>query len=194
MIDEQSTLEDVCFAVASALQAASVEAVLTGGSAAAIYAPDFYSSLDADFVLRRELGAAELEHILATLGYRPAATRGMFEHPKNRFTIDFPKGPLAVGRDYVKVTATLKRDGAELRILTPTDCVKDRLAHFFHWDDHTALQAAVGVARSSYGSAIDYDELLRWTKGEGSVGTDFRLKLAQFFQRAGISASKKTAP
>jgi hypothetical protein len=193
MIDEQSTLEDVCFAVASALDAASVEAVLTGGSAAAIYAPEFYTSLDADFVLRRELRVSELEQILATIGYRPAATRGMFEHPKNRFTVDFPKGPLAVGRDYVKVTATLKRDREALRILTPTDSVKDRLAHFFHWDDHTALRAAVGVARSSYGSEIDYDELLRWTDNEGSFGTNFRPKLDQFFEGAGI-ARRSSSP
>lgn len=50
---------------------------------------------------------------------------------------------------------------------------KDRLAHFFYWDDYTALQAAVGVAQSTYGSEVDYDEIVR-------------PKLKQFFERAGL--------
>jgi len=187
MIDERSTLEDVCFAVASALHAVSIDAVLTGGSAATLYAPEVYTSLDADFVLLRETRAAELAQILAPLGYRPSATRGMFEHPKSKVTVDFPKGPLAVGRDYVHVTATLKRGGDELRILTPTDCVKDRLAHYFFWDDLTALRAAVGVARSTHGSDVDLDELVRWSASESLAGGDFRPKLDQFFRRASIN-------
>jgi hypothetical protein len=50
VIDENSTLEDVCFEVSPALDAASIDAVLTGGSAASIYAPNVYTSFDADFV------------------------------------------------------------------------------------------------------------------------------------------------
>lgn len=187
MIDENSTLEDVCFAVCSALQAASIEAVLTGGSAATIYAPDVYTSFDADFVLRRTPPAAALRASLATLGYRHVSTHGMFEHPKSRFTIDFPSGPLAVGGQYVQETKTLERGAERLRILTPTDCVKDRLAHYYHWDDLTALQAAVGVARGPHGVEVDHDGLLRWTTEEStSAGKDFVAKLDEFFARAGI--------
>lgn len=51
MIDHTSSLEDVCFEVADALNRYSIQAVLTGGSAATLYAPDVYASLDADFVL-----------------------------------------------------------------------------------------------------------------------------------------------
>ena len=189
MIDENSTLEDVCFAVAFALEAGSVEAVLTGGSAATIYAAGAYSSLDADFVLTRDVRGTKLDEILATLGYRPAATRGMFEHPRSRFTIDFPKGPLAVGGDYVQNIATLVRGDAQLRILTITDCVKDRLAHFFFWDDFTALRAAVAVAQA-HRDSVDGDELKKWTAAEsGRAGKDLEPKLDQFFNRAGIDVS-----
>jgi hypothetical protein len=51
MINEDSTLEDVCFEVCTALDGHSITAVLTGGSAATVYAPDVYTSYDADFVL-----------------------------------------------------------------------------------------------------------------------------------------------
>lgn len=187
MIDENSTLEDVCFAVASVLDAASLDAVVTGGSAATIYAAGAYSSVDVDFVLRRDVRGTKLAEILAPLGYQPSATRGMFEHPKSRFTVDFPKGPLAVGGDYVHDVSTLKRGDARLRILTLIDCVKDRLAHFYFWDDFTALQAANAVAQA-HRSGIDRDELVRWTAVESArAGVNFQPKLEQFFQRAGIT-------
>lgn len=51
MITENSTLEDVCFEVATALEDANLPAVLVGGSAATVYAPEQYTSYDADFVL-----------------------------------------------------------------------------------------------------------------------------------------------
>lgn len=180
-------MEDVCFAVAAALDNASIDAVLTGGSAATIYAPEAYTSLDADFVLRREIKASALTQILASLGYHPAAARGMFEHPKSRFTIDFPKGPLAVGGDYVQGTAILRRGSTKLRILTPTDCVKDRLAHFYFWDDLSALNVAVAVAKSPHGSDVNPDELKQWTERESRGDKDFRPRLALFFERAQIS-------
>jgi hypothetical protein len=188
VIDKHSTLEDVCFAVAAALEAASLDAVLTGGSAATMYAAGAYNSFDADFVLRRDVQGTKLTEILATLGFRPAATRGMFEHPTSRFTIDFPKGPLAVGGDYVQNVATLERGESHLRILTLTDCVKDRLAHFFFWNDLTALRAAVAVAKSHRDSGLDCEELQRWTTVEsGRGGMNFQPKLDRFFKSAGLN-------
>jgi hypothetical protein len=112
----------------------------------------------------------------------------MFEHPRCTFTVDFPKGPLAIGREYVRDTAVLSRGDLSLRILTPTDCVKDRLAHFFYWDDDTAFNAAVGVATSQRAN-IDVTELARWTHSESTGGVDFRPKLKRFFRTAGIERS-----
>lgn len=40
MITRSSTLRDVCFAVTQALEAQGMIGILTGGSAATIYAPD----------------------------------------------------------------------------------------------------------------------------------------------------------
>jgi hypothetical protein len=49
-------LVDVAFAACTVLERAGETAVLCGGSAAAFYVPDLYSSLDIDFVV--EVGAA----------------------------------------------------------------------------------------------------------------------------------------
>ncbi len=107
----------------------------------------------------------------------------MFEHPRTHFTLDFPKGPLAVGGDYLSETANLERGGVRLRILTPTDCVRDRLAHYYHWDDHTALRAAVAVARS-HPESVDIEKLRDWTERESSAGAaDHRHRFRQFLDR-----------
>jgi hypothetical protein len=51
-----ASLEDVCFAVCTALQNAGTIAVLTGGSAATYYAPAAYQSRDADFIIKFSVG------------------------------------------------------------------------------------------------------------------------------------------
>ena len=55
----------------------------------------------------------------------------------------------------------------QLRILSATDCIKDRLAAFFHWDDMQCLEQAVRVAG---GNKIDLDEIHRWAVKEGHEG------------------------
>ncbi|HKU66352.1 MAG TPA: hypothetical protein VJP85_01105 [Candidatus Baltobacteraceae bacterium] len=164
MINQESTLADVAFAVAGALEARGISSVLTGGSAAALYAPQAYMSDDADFVLERDEPLSEVAAALQQIGFTRDGKSRIFFHPNSRFTIDFPKGPLAVGGDYVRQTDTLVRDGRRLRILTRLDCVRDRLAHFYHWTDYTALNAALAVAARF--DEHDLQKLLEWTQRE----------------------------
>jgi hypothetical protein len=145
VIGPNATLENVCFAVAAALNARGISGVLTGGSTAAIYAPEAYMSDDADFVLDASDKLADAELALHSIGFQRVGKSRIFSHPSIAFTVDLPKGPLAVGGDYVQDTCILERGGLRLRILTRTDCVRDRLAHFYYWDDYTALNAAVAL-------------------------------------------------
>ena len=182
MIDRNSSLEDICFAVSSVLHKYDIAAVLTGGSAAAIYVPEVNTSKDADFVLDEKPSRAILTQALGELGFVPSPTAGMFKHPNSEFTIDFPRGPLAVGGEYVRETATLVRGELRLRILMPLDCVRDRLAHFYHWNDYQALSAAAVVART-HCDANDFVELEAWTERENSPGKNFRAKYEEFQRR-----------
>jgi hypothetical protein len=185
VIEKDSSLTDVCFAVAAAFELFSIAAVLTGGSAATVYAPEAYTSLDADFVLANDAKGDKLREALATIGFVPSAARGMYEHPRTHFTLDFPKGPLAVGGDYVRETATLERDGVRLHILTVTDCVRDRLAHFYFWNDYSALSAAVGVARAQR-KDVRIERLREWTERESGAGpAQYRPKFQEFLDRLG---------
>jgi hypothetical protein len=51
-----------------------------------------------------------------------------------------------------------------LRIVSPTDCVKDRLCAFYFWNDQQGLAQAVLVAESQ---DIDLKEIKRWSNVEG---------------------------
>jgi len=53
----------------------------------------------------------------------------------------------------------------ELAALSPTDCVKDRLAAFFYWNDQECLEQALLVGSST---DIDLSEIERWAHKEGN--------------------------
>jgi hypothetical protein len=103
----------------------------------------------------------------------------MFTHSDSQYTIDFPKGPLAVGNDYIRESDILKQGDLCLRILKRVDCVRDRLAHYYHWDDYTALNAAVGVAATGL-DAVDLAHIEAWTIRESAAFMD---KFLEFRRR-----------
>jgi len=55
-----------------------------------------------------------------------------FVHADTKFFVEFPKGPPSVGKEPVKEIIDLKETTGILRILSPTDCVKDRLTWLYH--------------------------------------------------------------
>jgi hypothetical protein len=168
-IDAKSSLADVCFEVCTALDLVGFTAVLTGGSAATIYAPAAYQSRDADFIITLH-GAGGAE-VLARLGY--AERGGTYEHAENQYTLEFPRGPLSIGDDLVTAWDTRRRADQILHILTRTDCVRDRLMWFYTDNDRSALNAAIGVAQSG---VIDRDAIREWSAREG-----FASQCEQFF-------------
>ena len=175
-IDSYSTLAEVAWAVCTALDRAGVEAVLTGGSAATFYAPDAYQSRDLDFILFSGDPTGAAEEALLALGYRRAGNH--YEHRDNPLLLEFPPGPLAVGGDIIENFSVLQDETRVLRVLTPTDCCKDRLAAFFHWSDRGALEQALAVALACT-DRIDFEELERWSTREGGEE-----RYAEFARRA----------
>jgi len=60
-----------------------------------------------------------------------------------------------------------------LQIISPTDCVKDRLAHYYHWGDRQCLQQAILVAAKH---DIDLKEIQEWSKSEGKFDEFEKIK------------------
>jgi hypothetical protein len=87
-----------------------------------------------------------------------------FVHPDTKFFVEFPTGPLAIGKERIERASELSTAIGRLRLLTPTDCVKDRLAAFFHWKDRPSLEQALLVARDQ---KIDMNDVRKWSALEG---------------------------
>ncbi|MBM4117657.1 hypothetical protein FJ251_07900 [bacterium] len=163
-ITAESSLREVAFAVCTALHQAGSTAVLTGGSAATVYAEGAYQSRDLDFVLTVAApGGAE---VLAALGYRLVGN--VYHHAANPLTLDFPPGPLMVGGEITRAWDTLHEGAALLHILKPTDCCRDRLAGFLFWNDRGSLAQALAVARAQR-ERIELPVIRAWCEREGQL-------------------------
>lgn len=91
---------------------------------------------------------------------------GEFKHPQTPFLIEFPPGPLGVGDEPVKQIDEISTSTGIVRIISPTDCVKDRLAWYYHGNDTECLEQAVLVAQDN---DVDLKEVQRWSKAEGMI-------------------------
>ena len=178
MIDEASTLDDVAFAVCTALDHNRIEAILTGGSAAAHYAPIAVQSLDADFVLRFSVGGGE-SAALATIGYTRTPGR-FYAHPRSPCTVEFPVGPLAIGTELVQEWSTERRDEEALHVLPPTDCVRDRFIAYYAWGDLSALASALHVARAT-ADRFDERAFVAWARREATANIGYDIARLDLF-------------
>jgi hypothetical protein len=161
------------------LTAAGITAVLSGGAAVQIYSRGLYVSRDLDFV--SSASYREIEAVLRTLGFMRQTGRH-FVHPACSYTLEFPPWPLAIGRELIREWATRPVGSLDIQILTPTQCVMDWLAAFYHWGDRQALDQAVAVAS---GHDVDLIEIQRWSAAEeqDSRYLEFRAALQGFGPR-----------
>lgn len=165
-ITHASSLREVAFAVCTALDEVGVTAVLTGGSAATLYAPEAIQSFDLDFVLTaytKEKGPAQA---LERLGFHREGHD--YRHPSSRFQLEFPPGPLAVGDERLDSWSTLREASGVLHVLHATDSCRDRLAAFYHFRDRSALDQACAVFDAARDSA-DLTRIRAWSVREGKV-------------------------
>ncbi len=161
MITSEMGIEDVAAYVCSHLKKANLDAFLSGGAVVSIYTMNEYQSYDLDFVTVASF--KKIEVVMLKLGFRREKSRH-FTHPNSKIFVEFPGYAVSVGDSPIKQFAERKSKYGTLKLLTPTDCVKDRLAAFYHWDDKQGLDQAVKVAQNQ---PVDIQEIERWSKAEG---------------------------
>jgi len=121
--------------------------------------------MDLDFIISARNDV--IARALAPLGFVHSSGRKDLVHPDSDFTLEFPPGPLAFG-DTVFSDAdaiAVVTEFGPLSIITPTQSVMDRLAHYVTWNDNQALDQAIMVARRH---RVDWAELERWAEREGA--------------------------
>ena len=80
--------------------------------------------------------------------------------------IDFPAPPVQIGDEPVAKFNNLKTSFGTICLLTPTDCIKDRLAAYFFWNDQQSLEQAVMVAKRN---EINLTEIKKWAEKHGEI-------------------------
>jgi hypothetical protein len=159
-IKEMSLAELAAF-VCTQLRKHGIVAVLSGGGCVSVHTANRYQSLDLDFVENVPTGRKLVKQALFEIGF--VEKDRYFLHADTEFIIEFPAGPLAVGGEPVREIEEIEFPTGRLALLSPTDCVKDRLAAFYHWNDRQCLEQALLVAEAK---KIDLNEIRRWSAAE----------------------------
>ena len=158
------TIGELAAYIAEHLRSKGIETVLVGGACISIYSANEYSSFDLDFIINGSSTRKTVRAALIEINF--TEENRYFINPQTPFFVEFPSGPLAIGDEPPSEISTLRFSTGSLRLLSPTDCVKDRLAAFYYWKDQQSLEQAILIARDHN---IDFEEVRRWSVTEGFV-------------------------
>lgn len=165
---EEMSLRDLAVYISDHLRKHGVDTVLTGGACVTIYTENKYISYDLDFVPLPYAKRSKIREVLEEIGFMEEGRH--FRNPQTQFFVEILAPPLAVGEEPVKEIAEIRSGDLLLKLISPTDCVKDRLAAYYHWKDSQALEQALLVCRDQ---VVDLREVERWSENEG-MGDKFR--------------------
>lgn len=149
--------------ICDALMEKDIHVVLSGGSCVEIYSRGEYTSWDLDLINQYNEQFKKIHVIMKEIGFKEH--NKYFVHEDTKYFIEFPSGPLGVGDAPVNEIAEIDTEAGVLRLLTPTDCIKDRLAAYYHWDDEQCLQQAIWVAEQN---EFDIGSIKEWSIKEGA--------------------------
>jgi len=169
-IGDMTRLELAGF-VSSAFKQNNINVVLSGGSCVSIYSKEQYVSMDLDFVNASFAKRSDIINVMKSLSF--TEENRYFKHPDTELFIEFPPGPLGVGDEPVKQIDELITEVGILRIISPTDCIKDRLSWYYHNNDTECLEQAILVAKHNN---IDLQEIQRWSIVEAKDGMFEKIK------------------
>ncbi|MEA3433090.1 MAG: hypothetical protein U9R13_00750 [Campylobacterota bacterium] len=169
------SMEELAAYVCDTLEKEGIETVLSGGCCVELYSQGRYTSDDIDLIDRFNGGHRKIKEIMLKLGFKEYKMKRYFVHDDTSLFIEFPRGPLGVGDAPVEEVAKRETQTGTLKLLTPTDCIKDRLSAYYHWDDLQSLEQAVWVADEN---KYDKDSIKKWSEDEGMLDKyeDFRDK------------------
>ncbi|NGX49879.1 MAG: hypothetical protein K940chlam5_01484 [Candidatus Anoxychlamydiales bacterium] len=165
------------------LQEYNIESILVGGACVAIYTKNKYQSYDLDYVIYEEI--SKLEKPLKELGFKKEGN--FFKNKKCIYFIEFVSSPVAIGDQLIKKFQTLKTSFGSIKLLTPTDCVKDRLAAYYYWDDKQSLEQAILVACSQ---KINLINIKNWSTKEKQL-KKYNIFIEKLKKIKGKKCSKK---
>ena len=128
-IAEMTTIELAAY-VCTKLRENNIDTTLSGGFCTEIYSHGAYTSMDIDLINKYNDDHKRIIKIMIDLGFTQEGR--YFFREDAEYAIEFPSGPPAIGHELIKNFAEIETDVGVLRILTPTDAIKDRLVGYYH--------------------------------------------------------------
>lgn len=156
------TLEKLAAIVSEKLKEHGIDSVLVGGSCVSIYCKNRYQSYDLDYVTHEDMNT--VKEALVELDFIKKGK--YFIHPDCDYFIDFVSPPVSIGDETIQKFEYHKTPLGTIKMLTPTDSIKDRLTAFYHWNDKQSLDQALMIY-NEIPNKIDIDEIKRWSHKEG---------------------------
>jgi hypothetical protein len=147
--------------ISNELNKNGIDAVLVGGACVSIYSNNRYVSLDLDYIT--SVSTDEVDKALKKIGFTRSGKFRQYANDKCKFFIEFPPGPVSIGEEG-PITEFMKI--GTIVLLTATDCVKDRLAAYIHWDDEQSLKQALLVAKAK---SVDLKKIQKWAIKENGI-------------------------
>lgn len=160
-ITAKTKIAEIGAIVCEALKKSDIEAFLSGGAVVSIYTNNKYESFDLDFISFAD--RKKIEKVMLSLGFNRDHSRH-FIHPNSKFFVEFPGAAMKIGEQPIVEFSELKLPQGTLKLLTPTDSVKDRLAAYYHWNDRQGLNQAIWVAQAH---PVKIEEIKAWSIKEG---------------------------
>lgn len=151
------TEEELWKYVAAHLESKGLSVVLVGGAVVSIYSKGAYRSGDLDFIVT-SMFKEKLPEYMREIGFERNAQRGdlgrLYRNPEcTHLVIEFPTGPVTIGEDFNITPNEVEAYGQKVKILSPTDCIVDRLASYLYSEsgpkgERKTLEQAAIVAKA----------------------------------------------
>ena len=155
-------LTDLALYVYEHLKKNGITAVLSGGGVVTVYSENKYQSRDLDFISPNE--HKKISEVMALIGFTSKGKN--FSHSDIEYTVEFPTGPLMVGSEFLGTQDEREVRGKMIRILSPTNSIKDRLAAYYHWNDMQSLRQAVQIFKEV---GADLSDIEKWSLKENAL-------------------------
>lgn len=162
LFSKKMSVKNFAMRVAQELEKNDIEVILVGGAVVSIYSKNKYQSKDVDFLSIAD--HQKIEEVMHSMGFKNQGKD--YFHAQSKFSVEFPGRTLVIGDAPEKPEGKIKSGKFVLKLLSPTQCVMDRLAAFYHWKDRQSLEQALLVAQNH---PIKLEKIKKWSLAEGMM-------------------------
>ncbi|MCK4642316.1 hypothetical protein KAU32_01640 [bacterium] len=124
------SIEDLAGLISRTLRKNGIKAVLVGGACVTIYSHNEYMSGDLDYVVSNPV--KEIKPFLEKIDFLQEGPN-RFVNTECEFYLEFLPYPVSLGESSpIENFNEMQNQNGTITLLSPTDCVKDRLAVYYH--------------------------------------------------------------